>query len=367
MEISDIRVKLIQEPNDRLKAVCSITLDDAFVVRDLKVVEGTQGLFVAMPSRKLTVHCPKCRFKNHLRARFCNDCGSKLPPVEVSTEPEGRSRLHRDIAHPINTEFREIVQTKVLERYEAERAAADEAQQTSTETETPEKVKRSPVEIETQSDESPASATADVETLAAGRAALGRSSPPDVTRQASAVGENASDAPSEEPATSSDTAEDATSSDAPSEEPATSSDTAEAATSSDTTEDATSIDTGDAATSTDTGDAATSDDDEPEFETSDYDSLIAGLRPGGSRTKRVEEKTDQRPAPASKPQDRKPRRRRDRGRSDTKRDTPQTTAKTDDERAEKPVEAAPEAAPRPAPPPPSQPDDEEPAFGAGIL
>ncbi|MCH7631574.1 MAG: septation protein SpoVG family protein [Planctomycetes bacterium] len=349
MEISDIRVKLIQEPNDRLKAVCSITLDDAFVVRDLKVVEGTQGLFVAMPSRKLTVHCPKCRFKNHLRARFCNDCGSKLPPVEVSTEPEGRSRLHRDIAHPINTEFREIVQTKVLERYEAERAAADEAQQTSTETETPEKVERSPVEIETHSDESPASATADDETLAAGRAALGRSSPPDVTRQASAVGENAPDAPSEEPATSSDTAEAATSSDAPSEEPATS---------SDTTEDATSIDT---------GDAATSDDDEPEFETSDYDSLIAGLRPGGSRTKRVEEKTDQRPAPASKPQDRKPRRRRDRGRTDTKRDAPQATAKTDDETPEKPVEVAPEAAPPPAPPPPSQPDDEEPAFGAGIL
>lgn len=338
MEISDIRVKLIQEPNDRLKAVCSITLDDAFVVRDLKVVEGTQGLFVAMPSRKLTVHCPKCRFKNHLRARFCNDCGSKLPPVEVSTEPEGRSRLHRDIAHPINTEFREIVQTKVLERYEAERAAADEAQQKSPEDETPSNVERSPVEIETQSDESPASATADDETLAAGRAALGRSSPPDVTRQASAVGENAPDAPSEEPAMSSDTAEDATS--------------------SDTTEEATSIDT---------GDAATSDDDEPEFETSDYDSLIAGLRPGGSGRKRGEEKTEERPARASKTQDRKPRRRRDRGRTDANQDAPQATAKTDDDTAEKPAEVAPEAAPRPTAPPPPQPDDEEPAFGAGIL
>ena len=358
MEISDIRVKLIQEPNDRLKAVCSITLGDAFVVRDLKVVEGTQGLFVAMPSRKLTVHCPKCRFKNHLRARFCNDCGSKLPPVEVSTEPEGRSRLHRDVAHPINTEFREIVQTKVLERYEAERAAADEAQQKSPEDETLTTVERSPVEIETQSDESPASATADDETLAAGRAALGRSSPPDVTRQASAIGENAPDAPSEEPAMSSDTAEDATSSDAPVEEPAMSSDTSEDATSSDTTEEATSIDT---------GDAATSDDDEPEFETSDYDSLIAGLRPGGRGPKRGEEKSGERPAPASKPQDRKPQRRRDRGRTETKRDVPQATAKTDDETAEKPAEVAPDAAPRPATPPPPRPDDEEPAFGAGIL
>ncbi len=321
MEISDIRVKLIQEPNDRLKAVCSITLGDAFVVRDLKVVEGTQGLFVAMPSRKLTVHCPKCRFKNHLRAHFCNDCGSKLPPVEVAPESEGRSRLHRDVAHPINTEFREIVQAKVLERYEAERAAADEAQQVSPEAETPEKVERPPVDTETQSEEPHGSVVAEDGALAAGRAALRRSSPPYVTPQASAVGEDAPDAPSEKPAAPSDTAEAATSSDA----------------------------------------------EESEFETSDYDSLIAGLRPGGGGTKRGEEKTGEGPARASKPQDQKPRRRRDRSRTDAKRDAPETTSKTDEETAEKPVEVAPEAAPRSTAPPAPRPDDEELAFGAGIL
>lgn len=120
MEITDVRIKLIGEPNDRLKAVCSITLDGVFVVRDLKVVDGTQGLFVAMPSRKLTAHCQRCNSKNHLRARFCNDCGSKLPPPRVPTEGNGRTKLHRDIAHPITTEFRELIQARVIAAFHKE-------------------------------------------------------------------------------------------------------------------------------------------------------------------------------------------------------------------------------------------------------
>ena len=124
MEISDVRVKLMDNATDRLKAVCSITFDEEFVVRDLKVVDGTNGLFVAMPSRKLAVHCPQCRHKNHLRARFCNDCGAKLPPNRVAADANGRVRLHRDIAHPINPAFRELVQAKIIERYTAERELA---------------------------------------------------------------------------------------------------------------------------------------------------------------------------------------------------------------------------------------------------
>jgi len=120
MEITDVRVKLMENAADRLKAVCSVTFDEAFVVRDLKVVDGTNGLFVAMPSRKLAVHCPQCRHKNHLRARFCNDCGAKLPPHRASADANGRVRLHRDIAHPINPAFRELVQTKIIERYTSE-------------------------------------------------------------------------------------------------------------------------------------------------------------------------------------------------------------------------------------------------------
>ena len=68
VEITEVRIKLMEEPGERLKAFCSITFDNCFVVRDLKIIDGTNGPFVAMPSRKLTSHCPGCGMKNHLRA-----------------------------------------------------------------------------------------------------------------------------------------------------------------------------------------------------------------------------------------------------------------------------------------------------------
>ena len=58
----------MEEPGERLKAFCSITFDNCFVIRDLKIIDGSNGPFVAMPSRKLTAHCPGCGMKNHLRA-----------------------------------------------------------------------------------------------------------------------------------------------------------------------------------------------------------------------------------------------------------------------------------------------------------
>lgn len=126
MEITEVRVKLNHRAADRLKAYCAVTFDDVFVVRDVKIVEGTHGLFVAMPSRKVSVSCSACRHSNPLRAHFCNSCGGKLPPRELPSDPDGRSRLHRDIAHPITTEFREHVQTVVVEAFTAEVEASGE-------------------------------------------------------------------------------------------------------------------------------------------------------------------------------------------------------------------------------------------------
>lgn len=131
MEISDIRVRLVKDTNDRLKAVCSVTLDEEFVVRDVKVVEGTHGLFVAMPSRKLSVPCSKCRTQNHLRARHCNECGGKLPPARIPADADGREKAHRDIAHPITSAFRQAVQTRVLDAYRSECEEFDDEGQTS--------------------------------------------------------------------------------------------------------------------------------------------------------------------------------------------------------------------------------------------
>ena len=88
MQITDVRVRRI-EKEGKMKAIVSITLDNEFVVHDIKVIEGEKGLFIAMPSRKAA---------------------------------DGE---YRDIAHPINSSTRDKIQTIILEK--SQEAAAEEA------------------------------------------------------------------------------------------------------------------------------------------------------------------------------------------------------------------------------------------------
>ena len=85
MNITDVRVRKVAKEG-KMKAVVSITIDEEFVVHDIKVIEGEKGLFIAMPSRKAT---------------------------------DGE---YRDIAHPINSNTRERIQSIILEKYEQARA-----------------------------------------------------------------------------------------------------------------------------------------------------------------------------------------------------------------------------------------------------
>jgi len=117
MNITEIRIKLVQDTRDKLRGFASITLEDALVIRDLKIIEGGKGLFVAMPSRKLHDRCPGCAGKNPLRARFCNDCGRRLREARGDADERGRVRLYADIAHPIHQEGRDLVQRCVVEAY----------------------------------------------------------------------------------------------------------------------------------------------------------------------------------------------------------------------------------------------------------
>lgn len=120
MKISEVRVKLIRNKDDRLKAFCSITIDNEFVVRDIKIIQGGTGVFVAMPSRKMSDHCDKCGGKNHLRAKFCNNCGAALSDNRARKDFKGRMKLHADIAHPINAECRQRIQERVIAAYKEE-------------------------------------------------------------------------------------------------------------------------------------------------------------------------------------------------------------------------------------------------------
>jgi stage V sporulation protein G len=120
MEITEVRIKLVEKSAERLRAFCSITLDGDFVIRDLKIIDGVNGAFVAMPSRKLADRCTRCGSKNHLRAKYCNDCGNRLNENRAPKDSMGRSKLHADVAHPINAACRERIQNAVVKAFHEE-------------------------------------------------------------------------------------------------------------------------------------------------------------------------------------------------------------------------------------------------------
>ena len=90
MKISDVRVRIVKKDDSKLKAVASVTFDDCFVVHDIKVIEGNEGYFIAMPSRKTN---------------------------------DGE---YKDIAHPIKTETREELISIILNAFETEKANPQE-------------------------------------------------------------------------------------------------------------------------------------------------------------------------------------------------------------------------------------------------
>jgi stage V sporulation protein G len=137
MEISEVRVKLITNKDERLKAFCSVTFDNEFVIRDIKIIEGVKGLFVAMPSRKMSDHCNKCGSKNHLRAKFCNNCGTQLSENRAKKDMHGKMKLHADIAHPVNADCRRKIQEKVTAAYNTEFEKAKEPGYKPVEMDTP--------------------------------------------------------------------------------------------------------------------------------------------------------------------------------------------------------------------------------------
>ena len=90
MNITDIRIRLVTKEDSKLKAVASFTIDNAFVIHDVKIIEGNNGNFIAMPSKQA---------------------------------PSGE---YRDIVHPLNTETREQISSAVLAAYDAEKAKPTE-------------------------------------------------------------------------------------------------------------------------------------------------------------------------------------------------------------------------------------------------
>ena len=126
MEITEVRIFPKEGANNKLRAYATITIDNAFVVRNIKIIEGKTGLFIAMPSRKIKDNCPKCNHKNEVHSKFCNECGDSLPVssqgiITPEAEHDLRQSEHKDIAHPITAQAREYIQKKILDAYEVEK------------------------------------------------------------------------------------------------------------------------------------------------------------------------------------------------------------------------------------------------------
>lgn len=122
MKITNVRVRVVEEGGaDKLRGFATVTFDGEFVVRDLKIIDGNKGLFVAMPSRKMMERCPKCSHKNPVQSNFCNDCGNRLHTSHDLSDADARSRLHVDVAHPVTQDCREKVHEAVVREYEKER------------------------------------------------------------------------------------------------------------------------------------------------------------------------------------------------------------------------------------------------------
>lgn len=126
MEITEVKIFIKDSADKKLKAYATVTFDNAFVVRNIKVIEGTNGLFMAMPSRRVKQPCPKCNFKNEVRSKYCNQCAAQLPivprPIGASESANNAQAEHKDIAHPITQSFREYLQKRVLEAYAQEKS-----------------------------------------------------------------------------------------------------------------------------------------------------------------------------------------------------------------------------------------------------
>ncbi len=82
MKISDVRIRKITDGDGKLKAIASVTIDDSFVIHDIKIIDGTEGLFISMPNRKT------------------------------------KDGVFKDIAHPINSETRKTLSDLILKAYE---------------------------------------------------------------------------------------------------------------------------------------------------------------------------------------------------------------------------------------------------------
>lgn len=131
MELTEIRIDLptvkyaADDSRSNLLACYSLIFDDEFAVHSVKLIQGDNDPFLAMPSERKHDHCPTCNYKNNYLANYCNNCGTELKKNRHLTLPvnkKGQIKLYHDLVHPLTTDLRRYLLEECLQAYQREKA-----------------------------------------------------------------------------------------------------------------------------------------------------------------------------------------------------------------------------------------------------
>jgi len=112
MEITEVQLALIPGTSNKLKARATLIFDNQFAVENVRVIENSRGLHVAMPTWKVTTKCRECHSPSDYDCKYCRTCGATVKQFHAA-------KRHFDVAHPTNSGFRSQIERHVLSEYAA--------------------------------------------------------------------------------------------------------------------------------------------------------------------------------------------------------------------------------------------------------
>lgn len=123
MKVTEIRITTLgKRAGNPVRAYVIVVFEDCFLVRNIRVIEKDQRVFIAMPSRESTITC-SCGYTGGT-GKFCCQCGARLPVISQEQSGGSHSR-HIDIAHPINAPFRKYLEDAILQKFEEQQTVQD--------------------------------------------------------------------------------------------------------------------------------------------------------------------------------------------------------------------------------------------------
>lgn len=123
-QVTGVRIRLPNPTHHRdkaFKASASVTINNSFVINEIKIIDRDGELFISMPARRFYDHCPFCECKNPVDSLHCSSCGIELKENRAVPDPRtGKIRAYVDIAHPTDRQTRGMIQRIVLDAYHEE-------------------------------------------------------------------------------------------------------------------------------------------------------------------------------------------------------------------------------------------------------